>query len=1098
MSQPDHLPSPNELMRQWRPYLFSDSQIDSAPQLAKATFEHHLETLTSRKEEGVFEHFCRKLAEKELCPNLRPQTGPTGGGDSKVDSETYPVAPKLVERWWFGTPEAAQQRWAFAFSAKKDWQGKARSDVASICSTKRDYAQIYFITNQYAPDKRRAKLEEELTSTAGIPVTILDRSWIVEKVYANGHLDMAISALNIEGGRASIKTTGPKDLKRTRELEELDRQVSDPSRYKGVGYQLAEDCLDSALLARSLERPKAEVEARFSHAARLAKEHGTRRQQLRIAYNYAWTCYWWFETFPAFSTAYDELERLAEGAIDADDAGSLQTLWSLLPPLVAGGRLAQEAAKIIPRQQKLLSILEPIAANGARPNNAAEARVSIVFVNIMANLAAGNIEETDKGWCELSSIVDDARHLGDFAVEPLHEMLTRIGENVDTDAFDALFDKVVGVIRERKSDGEAGTSYSRRAFQKLEHGHAYDAVRWFGRAEALLIKQEYRDELVWALLGSSQAYATVGLQWAARNKALAAVELLWRTWHRDGHLSIATLAATQTLVHAELSLGRVPHIIVAISMAARVAAALNLAERNAKQYEDERLNHEGILSIHLLRIPSANLDSVAQLYDTLARFGYTFAAGALLYSLGQRDLIRSEGCIPAEWPDDRIDRLFKGMLDQPAAQDVAYVPSLLDGPTTILKSVVLGCEITVEVATNWCSVGIGESVLGALEALIATSDESILAPHREEMSIVVSPKSDGQEAPTAEFLDDGVSPVLIKHGANFDFRAPDDYTNFKNWLRDTIVGIIARMCTMQDVRAWVDKIAADEQGFARAINLGNALTLNGNVFGPDGPLKVQDLAFPDARTLVPTRPSSYPTGPKAQASKADPKFAAGPPPDGEFDANKLAHNERRVASPIDIPLWNEARWWATLFLHGGGLPPVLGIVFKSETAARAIFDGWHRRWGQSGSDDRLRVAIVTGIDANSPASYAVQVGPSLKVDDSQPARLTTMVSRINRMTPKTTANLDAFLNAYRQSGTYLFVPAVSANASVVPQPLMECALLRRELVVKPAWQIEENDPDIMCIAGEDDPVIPANETNPPVLVALERLRAFRATRSKHG
>ncbi len=30
--------------------------------------------------------------EVEICPDLLPQPGPTGDGDSKVNSETYPVA----------------------------------------------------------------------------------------------------------------------------------------------------------------------------------------------------------------------------------------------------------------------------------------------------------------------------------------------------------------------------------------------------------------------------------------------------------------------------------------------------------------------------------------------------------------------------------------------------------------------------------------------------------------------------------------------------------------------------------------------------------------------------------------------------------------------------------------------------------------------------------------------------------------------------------------------------------------------------------------------------------------------------------------------
>ncbi len=121
---------PSEFMRARRPELFSDSITYQEPQLTREVFEYYLDSLTSRKQENDFEHFCRKLAEKELCPNLIPQTGPTGGGDSKVDTETYPVADAISLRWYEGIGrEPAQERWAFAFSAKKKCRAKVQSDV---------------------------------------------------------------------------------------------------------------------------------------------------------------------------------------------------------------------------------------------------------------------------------------------------------------------------------------------------------------------------------------------------------------------------------------------------------------------------------------------------------------------------------------------------------------------------------------------------------------------------------------------------------------------------------------------------------------------------------------------------------------------------------------------------------------------------------------------------------------------------------------------------------------------------------------------------------------------------------------------------------
>ena len=131
---------PSEFMRARRPELFSDSKVIGEPRLSPEVFEYHLDTLTSRKQETEFEHFCRRLAEKEICPNILPQTGPTGGGDSKVDAETYPVSDATSLRWYEGLGrEAAQERWAFAFSAKKTWRSKVQSDVKGIAGTGRDY-----------------------------------------------------------------------------------------------------------------------------------------------------------------------------------------------------------------------------------------------------------------------------------------------------------------------------------------------------------------------------------------------------------------------------------------------------------------------------------------------------------------------------------------------------------------------------------------------------------------------------------------------------------------------------------------------------------------------------------------------------------------------------------------------------------------------------------------------------------------------------------------------------------------------------------------------------------------------------------------------
>lgn len=138
--------SPREFLRARRPENFSDSTVAEQPALDRSLFDYHLESLTSRNQESEFERFTKSLCEKTICSNLIPQTGPTGGGDSKVDSETFPVAAKLAIGWYLGEPGAADERWAFAFSAKKVWKPKLKSDLAKAIATGRGYKKFFFVT----------------------------------------------------------------------------------------------------------------------------------------------------------------------------------------------------------------------------------------------------------------------------------------------------------------------------------------------------------------------------------------------------------------------------------------------------------------------------------------------------------------------------------------------------------------------------------------------------------------------------------------------------------------------------------------------------------------------------------------------------------------------------------------------------------------------------------------------------------------------------------------------------------------------------------------------------------------------------------------
>jgi hypothetical protein len=57
-------------------------------------------------------------------------------------------------------------------------------------------------------------------------------------------------------------------------------------------------------------------------------------------------------------------------------------------------------------------------------------------------------------------------------------------------------------------------------------------------------------------------------------------------------------------------------------------------------------------------------------------------------------------------------------------------------------------------------------------------------------------------------------------------------------------------------------------------------------------------------------------------------------------------------------------------------------------------------------------------------------------------------------------------------------------------------LLKRELIVREAWTIGENDPDMMALSDEDEPIVPAGINNPPVDKALARRREMSQRRGR--
>lgn len=649
--------SPNAFMRARRPERFSDSVVDSEPNLDRSLLEYCLSTITSRSQETAFATFARRLAELEICPNLLPQTGPTGGGDSKVDSETYPVAQDLALGWFVGmSGDAASQRWAFAFSAKKRWKDKAISDVNKAAATGRRYAKVFFITNQFVPDKARSEVEDLLSNAHKIDVRILDLTWILDRVFSNHHEELAIEHLQIATSSRPRVRKGPRDLEREQQLQEIEQRIQSTLASKHKGLQLVEDCIDVAKIARALEHPRTQVEGLFQRAERIAAKWGTSHQQLKSAYYRAWTAFWWYEDFGQFNELYTLVEKKATRSDNVYDQELLSNLWTLLHSTVKRGQLATKRSRLVSRTKKLATKLRQISKQEARPSAALHARALLLHMQLVQNLLAH--DAVDSVFREFQEVLLHCEGLIGFPLEPFIDILIEIGDLVgDKPAYNQLFETVLAVQTSRKGEIAGARMLLTRGSQQLRSNEPYDAIRTLGLSLTRLYKHESRAEAVRALYFLGCACERVGLLWAARGTLLSAASVATNELWTHGDVTFAQAVCYRRLKWLELQLGRVPQALAWHETDIAVRRALVERGADKKRLSEGEIEFDASLGLLLLRADAWGLKQLSALPDTLDRLGLFSASAALLYALGYEEHLQ-QNFFPNNDKDLNIHEFF--------------------------------------------------------------------------------------------------------------------------------------------------------------------------------------------------------------------------------------------------------------------------------------------------------------------------------------------------------------------------------------------------------------------------------------------------------
>ncbi len=1098
--------SPKSFLKARRPERFSDTIVKEATKLDRSLLEYHLSSLTSRSQETDFERFARRLCEREICQNLLPQTGPTGGGDSKVDSETYPVADTLVLAWYSGVGrEAAQERWAFAFSAKADWSSKVRSDIAKIAGTKRGYTKAFFITNQAVPDRKRAEFEDALRTKHDIDVRILDRTWILDRVFTNHHQEIAIKELGITALSHRELIKGPLDVKRQEKVEEVEKRIDQALQAGHLGVALIDDSIIAADLTRNMERPRAEVEGKYARADQLAQKYGSPRQQVEIAYQWAWTLYYWFEDYRAFVEQYTVVEERALGSRNTYDIERLYTLWIALHWTVGRGDLDPKSAIYKTRTETLIAELNRLQDEKDRPSTSLQAETMLLEVQLAQRLYAK--EPLDGVLRSLQDVVLRSEGLIGYPLEPLVEIFTEIGQVLEESvAYNELFETIVQVASTRDGEISAARLLLTRGEGQLLQGHPIKAIATLGRSLGGLYKHETRCEIVKALYLCGYAYDEVGLPWAARGTLLAAASVATNDFWQYGNVTPYQAACYRRLKWIELRLGRLPHILAWHEV--DVAVRHELAARG---YDSQALfksepAFDALIARLILRTDFFDLKSLQNLPDVLDQLGLGMPADALLYMLGHKERFEEIAKQLGEDPDNLASGCWNLKADVPLPEH----PLLYNQQTVSLQSQVLGCRITVECKTDAPCVEVGESILAAIESFLATSALERAMTREPELTMEVR-TSDFAEHPIGVTTEERSGrPHLVIRCQVFDPQTVpvDKQAVLRDEVFDVAVTAIAQFASFKDFDRDLEALFRKERVWERAVAFTSTFGTQTNVLGASPKTRLSSWIDKDI-TVYPLRRSEpwTPAEIKDKDKGGDdltviPPTHGGEPPSELIDPNLRSHDQIETISLIRGRLWDRAGWTGTAFITDptNENPPALAFIFSNREAGREIFVHWRKELGTVDVGERMRLVIVRGIDKRHPHAYRVVVGSAPSASTKR-TRFVGFISRICRMEATTPENLDRFLLAHAAVGSLYIAPAFAPHGfdgSQAPEVEMGLSIGLHKVYVRNAWEIGPKDIDSPAIDEDDDPIVPENVKDAPFFELIHKKRSHLSGDSGAG
>ena len=1035
----------NEFFREQHPEQFSDSKIVKRGYLDRPFLEYHLSTISSRSMEKPFEIFCKRILEAEVCPNLITQTGPTGGGDSKVDTETFPVSEKLAQTWYYGfSNKASSERWAFAISSKKEWKSKCKSDIAKIVETQkngRGYTKIFFISNQFIADKKRAETEDELRTQYGIDIRIFDRNWLLDQALKSiDNKRITCESLELSENLIDEQLTGSNDYKRKQTLAGIENKLSKISQYKPS--EIVSAAHESIVIARELEVSKDTMLGLIDRYIRLTKEYGTRKDKADALYESAWTIHWWYTDLHKYYDYYVEFEKYAMEENSLYLFEKLITLWINLYALVLQENADVDTNKHV---DNIKSLYHHLTCDPNRPNTILAAKTAFQMVR---PFIGDQIDDIVTSYIE---IVRESENSLEVDISNIYRVVTELPIYQEARNYDELFDCLLERLSNEKKRAQASEMLIMRGRQLIDDS-PYQALEYYSRAVYGLFNEENKDLLMQAVYEMAFSFEKIGMIWAARSYYIFALAYSINRFINRGEITTDFYYSSNRLKWLELKLGRVVYSI-------EMHVLEGVAESLYPDAVGEDDQFDVLVSLFIFKSSFEKIHELVRLPRYLEDRGLPLSAIACRYELGYYDEELLNSC---NGDKDQYDQYVREWVDQPSMDKINENPWYGFESLSTLKTRIMGCSISVKSPREPYYVEFASSVLASIECFLGTGFSKGLISIASTFDITI-------EAGEKEnfFIDidyshrepDKMTVILSR------ISEKEDYGKAQKIYAEKITQIIsivtAVMLRYNEDFEKLKQLIEDEQVFTRT------LLFAGSLFNWFSTIGEETCSFDYLMQEYEPEPLVAITKRTTHINKQTVDADVPGNKRIEFDRNEEwpdfsnTGNDKIITDGvINNALWDVSNWKGVAYYTMPALPPILALVFENESGLQ-IFDRWIAQIGDEDKEDIIGIRIIKDVNGSNPYWYRIGIGRNmLQNDELKEEGVFVSLTRLHTMEAKNDSNVKMFEEVLKHHNCYYICPAIAINGKLANLKTYFDKKIKKDvssIKVIHAYEVDEQD-----------------------------------------